>query len=544
MAFISNRPVSMAAICVLVALTAIAGIAQAAPQAKSKPKTADAAVSAAAFYVPVNRSELITTNTDIGEVLVADPEVANVVVHGRRKISVLGVAVGQTSLRVLDTSHRVVRTTDVYVTYDLPSLRRALKEFLPQERVGVSMVNTRIALTGDVSSAQAAQQAIEIATEFVRGKLPAAQAETRRADSGQQNDSPVINLMKVAAGQQVMLRIKIGEVNRSVLRNLGVNLRAIGEDGFSIATGLGPTAVLGAASQAGITAATDAAKALASVGVGATPTTQEAAAIAAAGSRAANAYSSNFKNRSMEFTRAPNTFGTFGGSVNSANRSIGAQIDALEETGVLKILAEPTLTALSGEEAQFLAGGEFPIPVPQQLGGGAGGNFITIQYKPFGVALKFIPNVLSKNRIRIQVQPEVSDISPENSINANGFNIPSFVTRRASTTVELAQGESFMIAGLLRDDMTSRITQLPGADELPVLGALFRSTGYQRRETELVISVTPYLVDPLRDRDMKLPTDDFRPASFLESLFFGALASNKGGKAPSLEGPAGFMTDN
>lgn len=491
------------------------------------------------FYVPINRSELLTTNTDIAEVIVADPEVANVVTHGKRKISVLGVSIGQTSLRLMDANQKVIRSTDVYVTYDLPALRRALKEFLPTERIGVSMVNTRIALTGDVSSASAAASAVEIATEFVRGKLLAADVALRPEVTAA--TSPVLNLMKISAGQQVMLRIKIGEVNRSALRDLGVNLQAIGDDalGFAIATGTGTAGVLGTASAAGIAAATAQAEA-AALAAGAT-----AEAAEAAGATAGYNFSNSYKNRPLTYTKNPGSFGSFGFDRRTGNHSISSQIDALEQHGMLKILAEPSLTALSGEEAQFLAGGEFPIPVPQQLGGTAGSTAaVTVQYKPYGVALKFIPYVLSKNRIRIQVQPEVSDLSPENSINTAGFEIPSFITRRASTTVELAPGESFMIAGLLRDDMTSSISQLPGSESIPVLGALFRSTAYQRRETELVISVTPYVVDPMKDSDLKLPTDDFRPASFFESVFFGALTSSKGGKEPSLEGPAGFMTDN
>ena len=196
------------------------------------------------------------------------------------------------------------------------------------------------------------------------------------------------------------------------------------------------------------------------------------------------------------------------------------------------------MTALSGEEAQFLAGGEFPVPAPQGLGS------VSIEYKTYGVALKFIPYVLSKNRVRIQVQPEVSELSTQNELSISGFIAPSIVTRRASTTVELAPGESFMIAGLLQDNLSSNIDQLPGASEIPVLGALFRSTAYQRQETELVIAVTPYIVDPIKDTDIKLPSDDFRPASFFETVFLGSLASNKGAKVSTPEGPTGFMTDN
>lgn len=465
-------------------------------QAASR-SAASQAASSSTFYVPINRSELVSVGTDIAEVIVADPDVANVVVHGKRKVSVLGVSIGQTSLRMLDANHKVIRSMDVSVTYDLPAVRRALKEFLPNERIGVSLVNTRIALTGEVSSAAAAAQAVEIAEEFVRGKLTQEEMGRRAVNDGISANSPIINLMKISSGQQVMLRIRVGEVQRNAVRNLGVSLQALGNTSgpnFLLGTGIGRLAPSGGSST-----------------------------------------SSTFQYGKLNYSS--DSF--FSGSLYSnGSNGIGAAIEALERDGLLKVLAEPTLTALSGEEAQFLAGGEFPIAVPQQLG------TITIQYKTFGVALKFVPYVISKNRIRIQVQPEVSEISNQNQVVISGFVAPSIVTRRASTTVELAPGESFMLAGLLRDNLSTNIDQLPGAGEIPILGALFRSTAYQRQETELVIAVTPYLVDPIKDGDLKMPTDDFRPASFFEQVFFGAVASNKGSKASSLEGPAGFMTDN
>lgn len=487
---------------------AIVLIGVAAQDASAKGSRADKASGAAAFYVPINRSELVSSGSDIAEVVVADPEVADVVVHGKRKVSVMGVNIGETTVRLLDTNHKVIRSLDVVVTYDLPAVRRALKEFLPNERIGVSMVNTRIALTGDVSSAQAAASAMEIAEEFVREKLKGNEVDTRKQADGTQTLSPIINLMKVAAGQQVMLRIKIGEINRSAIRNLGVNLQHLGADGLFgigtyIATGTGSAGVLGATTTAG-----------------------------------------GYKSSAYTYAPGTNSFTSFGFDKSSNNNTLTGQLDALEQDGLLKILAEPNLTALSGEEAQFLAGGELPIPVAQSIGN-TSSNQITVEYKPYGVALKFTPYVLSDKRIRINVAPEVSDISNDSTtaIMTGGIQIPSFITRRAATTIELAPGESFMIAGLLRDDMQSTINQLPGASEVPVLGALFRSTAYQRKETELVIAVTPYLVDPVRDGDLKLPTDDFRAPTFFESVFFGAVASNKGG-TPGLEGPAGFMTDN
>jgi pilus assembly protein CpaC len=485
------RMALVAAAALTIAFGALPSYAAAAHAAKSS--------NSGIFYVPLNRSELITTSTDIAEVVVTDPEVANVLVHGKRKVSVIGVNIGQTTLRIFDAERKALRDVDVYVTYDLPAVRRALKEFLPNERIGVSMVNTRIALTGDASSAESAAKAMEIAQEFVVNKFKEGSNETRVEFDGDKRISPVLNMMKISAGQQVMLRIRIGEAQRTAVKNLGVSLQALGD----------PDNVVGAFG----------------TGIGRLIT----------GSNNA----SSFQYGTVQASNATSAF--FTGSIySSASNGVGAAIEALERDGLLKILAEPNLTALSGEEAQFLAGGEFPIPVPQQE------NIVTIEYKPFGVALKFTPVVLSENRIRIQVNPEVSEISNENSIRtASGFNAPSIITRRASTTVELAPGESFMIAGLMRDDISSTIDQLPGAGNIPVLGALFRSTAFRRNETELVIAVTPYLVDPLKSGDIKMPTDDFRPATFMESVFMGRISGNQStSQRLRPEGPAGFMTDN
>ena len=449
------------------------------------------------FYVPLNRSELISTKTDMSEVVITDPDVANVLVHGKRKVSIIGLEVGQTTLRIFDANHNVIRSMDIYVTYDLPAVRKALKQFLPNEHIGVSMVNTRMALTGDVSSAASAATAMQIAEEFIYGKMDADHAAKPVVYNGDTSPSPVLNMMKISSGQQVMLRIRIGEAQRTAIKNLGVSLQAFGSSDLPLAIGTGIGRIV-------------------------------------TGSDGTNA----FKYGTVQASNSSSAF--FTGSIYTPGKTgIGAALEALEQDGMIKLLAEPNLTALSGEEAQFLAGGEFPIPVPQQ------GGVSTIEYKPFGVALKFTPYVLSPNRIRIQVNPEVSETSQQNQITtSDGFIAPSIITRRASTTVELAPGETFMLAGLMRDDISTSISQLPGAGDIPVLGALFRSTAYSRNETELVISVTPYLVDPVKGTDIKLPTDDYRPASFMESIFFGALGSNKGEKDPSLEGPAGFMTDN
>lgn len=307
--------------------------------------------------------------------------------------------------------------------------------------------------------------------------------------------------------------MRIGEINRTAFRTLGVNLNAGNADGISIASG--------DAGLAGFLVPEDASTSV--------------AARRGLGNLLFPTDSNGVPN---------NTSGMIYGQV-TGGITLAAALQALERDGLFRLLAEPNLVAVSGEEAQFLSGGEIPVPVPQ---GGSGTSTITIEYRPYGVALKFTPNVLSEARIRMVVQPEVSELDYTNAVRLNNFVIPAFTTRRANTTLEMAPGESFMIAGLLDDRTRSTINQLPGVKELPVLGALFRSTQFQRGETELVIAVTPYIVDPLKSSDVKLPTDDFRQPSTMEMFFYGALSSLSGNartisQTPTVEGPVGFMVD-
>jgi pilus assembly protein CpaC len=439
------------------------------------------AATHAAFYVPVNRSEVVTTAAELSEVIVADPEIADIFVHGRNTISVIGRSVGITTVRLLGENGKEIRKIDVHVTYDLPAIRRALNEFLPHEAIGVEMINARVALTGDISSAEAAMSAVQIASQFIttprQAGLPSAEEE-----------SPIINLMRVRSGQQVMLRIRFGEISRSTVKALGASLninKTSGDLGLNI---LSPSVA------------------------------------ATAGNAALRSIAGTY-----DFT---------------SSTSVTAALEALERDSLIKILAEPNLVTLSGETAEFLSGGEVPIPVTAQDGQ------VQVEFKPFGVSLRFTPFVLSENRIRIQVQPEVSTRNDAAGvpISVGGVLVPAFDVRRASTTVELAPGESFMIAGLLEDTLGSTVDQVPGINEIPIFSALFRSTAYQRDETELVIAVTPYLVDPLKSSDVRLPTDNFRPASLMEGFLYGALSSIQGNvrrisQMPTMEGPIGFMVD-
>lgn len=460
-------------------------------------------IAADSFIVPLNRSRLISTGPDIAEAMIANPQIADIHVHGPHRLSVVGISRGETTLRIVGKDGNIIKTVPIMVSYDLPAIRKALKQFLPHESIGVELVNTNIALTGKVSSAASVDRALDIVTQFIDTKEGGSQGKALNiaTDNATPRDK-ILNLLQVTSGQQVMLRVRVGEIRRTALKQLGINLQ-----GFSVN---GSTALSGATAG----------------GLGAFT----------AGSNVAFG----------QFERTQDVFGFVGGVIQEGDFGFGATLDALENDGLLKVLAEPNLVALSGEQAEFLAGGEIPIPVPQFAGGAS--NTITIDYKPFGVSVSFIPYVLGENRIRLNVTPEVSELSNEDAVTLNNFVIPSFTTRRARTTVELAPGESFMIAGLIQDKMTSVLRQLPGVNQIPILGALFRSSEFQSNETELVIAVTPYLVDPMKSSDVRMPTDSFRPASTMEMFFYGALGSIAHGErrlsqTPSLEGPIGFMVE-
>ncbi len=286
----------------------------------------------------------------------------------------------------------------------------------------------------------------------------------------------VVNLLSLGGSQQVMLEVRFAEVNRTIGEELGSGMFVGDNDGdFSGAIG------------AGASITPDGIDGSATFGLGA----------------------------------VTGAFGAFGTLFSIGDVNIEAFLDVLERQGLSRTLAEPTLVALSGERASFLAGGEFPIPVVQGGSQGGNGNAITIQFKSFGVSLGFTPTVLGNNVINLVVEPEVSSIDPASSITLNGITVPGLQTRRASTTLEMRDGESFAIAGLLRDETRTTVNQLPFFGSLPVIGSLFRSTEYQNGETELLIVVTPRLVRPIRPDQVRLPTDRVRDPDVTDVMLNG-----------------------
>ncbi|HET6526100.1 type II and III secretion system protein family protein [Sphingopyxis sp.] len=432
--------------CALVAPLTLAVALALAPPATAQSYASAGNVHAGQLDVPLNKSQTVTLDRPFGRAMVGNAEIADVMPISDRSIYVLGKAMGTTSLSVYDKGGRVITIVDIAVGPDVVSLRRQLGELMPGEDISARISNDAVVLSGVVSSAAAAQNAVQIAGTYAGEK--------------------VVNMMGVGSSQQVMLEVRFSEINRQTGKDIGV--RSFFRNGSGSWDG-----ALGS-------------------GASLTPDPETGEGILKLGAIA-------------------DSFGIVRHSFNIGGLNILGVLDSLESKGLAKTLAEPTLVALSGEKASFLAGGEFPIPVVQGGtgggGGGGGGQGISIEFKPFGVSLGFTPTILADGVINLVVEPEVSSIDPTASITLNDIVIPGLQTRRASTTLELRDGESFAIAGLIRQDFSTTVRQVPLLGSIPIIGSLFRSSGFKRGETELLIVVTPRLVQPIKPGQVALPTD-------------------------------------
>ncbi|WP_205479696.1 type II and III secretion system protein family protein [Sphingomonas arenae] len=415
-------------------------------------------VHAGELAVPVGKSQVLRVDRPYAKALIGDPAVADVLPLTSQSLYVLGKKAGTTSLTLYDRSNMLIAVMDVAVGPDVTSLKRQLSELLPGDQVGARMSNDAVVLEGIVSSGPAADRAVQIAETYAPGK--------------------VVNLLSVGSAQQVMLEVRFSEVKRNAFKQFGIGgfLDGSGNNGFQGAIGGG----------AGLS--------------GSGPPTLGAIA---------------------------DSFGILRRTFGIGGLNIDATLDALERKGVITTLAEPTLVALSGETASFLAGGEFPIPVLRSNSGGNDDDDegiagqVTVEFKPFGVSLAFTPTVLADGVINLVVAPEVSSIDPTASILINNLRIPGLQTRRAKTVVELRDGESFAMAGLLRRDFQDTVRQFPVLGSIPIIGTLFRSTNFQKEETELVIIVTPRLVRPVRAATLKAPTDRVKPPAEADLFVLG-----------------------
>jgi pilus assembly protein CpaC len=444
-----------------VALAALAAGAIAIAQPAVAQVAVASGVNAGELDVPVNKSQVLRADRPYSKALIGNPDIADIVPISPTSVYVLGKKTGTTSLTLYDRSNRLIAVVDVVVGPDVTTLKRQLAELIPADRIAARMSNDSVILEGTVSNAVVADQAVQIAETYAPGK--------------------VVNLLSLGSAQQVMLEVRFAEVNRNALSQIGVSW---GTKNFPHDTRY-------------------------AIGAGASVTPGTTASDGTIGPAVYSVGSIV-----DSFGIIAQTFRAFGSSFN-------VQLDALEKKGAVTTLAQPTLVALSGETASFLAGGEFPVPTVQNVGSGAAAAAYTVQWKPFGVSLAFTPTVLADGVINLVVAPEVSSIDPSASIVINGLSIPGIQTRRAKTVVELRDGESFALAGLIRKDFQDTIRQVPLLGSLPIIGALFRSTGFQHSQSELVMIVTPRLVRPVPAGALKVPTDRVGPPNEANLLLNG-----------------------
>ncbi|MBK8271561.1 MAG: type II and III secretion system protein family protein [Sphingomonadales bacterium] len=449
----------------------------------------------------VGRGQLINLSAPISDVFVANEDVADVQVRSATQIYVFAKKPGESSVFATTRSGAVVYSANVRAGTNTNSIDTMLKLAMPEAAIQSTPMNGLVLLTGTVAGPEDGAEAERLVQAFVG------------------DDTKVVSRLRTATPLQVNLQVKIAEVSRSLVKELGVNLLNRDTTGgflFGISQGR-------------------------SFGsIGSLPTTSFPTV------PASNFFPGAIGNVTINPATGLPIFGNVGTVYDFKNLGLGAgktsiglagkflgldlasAIDLAETEGLVTTLAQPNLTALSGETASFLAGGEFPIPISQQLGS------VSIEYKQYGVSLAFSPTVLADGRISMRVRPEVSELTNEGSVTLNGYTVPGITTRRAETTVELGSGQSFMIGGLMRNSQTNSIDRAPGLGNVPVLGALFRSTRYRKSETELVIIVTPYLVKPVSANQIALPTDGFKASTDAQRILLGQTHSgDSGGKRPT-----------
>lgn len=413
--------------------------------------------------VSMSRAVVVEADQPFAEVSIANPGIADISTLSDRTLYVLGKTPGRTTLTLLGPDGRLITNVEIHVTPDVAEFKERLQQILPGERIEVRTANDGIVLSGTVSSIQSLDRALTLANRYAPQR--------------------VSNLMMVGGTQQVMLKVRFAEMQRSVSKSLEGGLTADITGGSDFLIGGGGNGRL--------------------TGGAVNPATGLATIFSA-----------------FDLNNSANGSALFG--VTLGNVGLNILLEALESKGMVRTLAEPNLTTLSGQEASFLAGGEYPIPVD------AGDNKIAIDYKPFGVELNFTPRVVDGDRINLELSAAVSSIDTTLSAQGGGgLASVAFARRDTNTTVELRDGESFAIAGLLQDDFRDLSGQVPWLGDVPILGALFRSAEYERKQSELVIIVTPHLVSPTRGEALALPTDRIRPPTEAELFLFGKTGAGR-----------------
>ena len=439
--------------------------------------------------ISIGRGQLVTVGGVMADVFVADENVADVQVKSRNQLYVFGKGGGETTVYASDAAGNVIWSANVRVGSNIDSVDQMLRVAMPDAKITVSTVGTNtFLLTGTVGAPEDAAEAQRLVSAFV-GK-----------------EANVITRLKMATPLQVNLHVKFAEVSRTLVRDIGMNWQtADTSGGFRFTLGQGRAFSPQYVPNNGNPAATG----------------MITGTVGSAGATVITPVS---------------TGTTLAGMGNLAGLNVLGALDLGESLGLVSTLSEPNLTALSGETADFLAGGEYPIPISQGLG------TTSIEYKRFGVSLSYTPTVLSNGRISMRVRPEVSELSSQGAITVNGFQVPALTVRRTETSVELGSGESMMIAGLMSNNSQNTIKKLPGAGDLPIVGALFKSTSFRKGETELVIVVTPYLVKPVNASDIKLPTDGYQNANIAQQILGNQ--ENAGKSGASRPGPTAGPDQN
>ncbi len=428
----------------------------------------------------LNKSLVVELPADAHDILVANPDVADAVTRTSRRIYLFGKQIGQTNIFVFDGKGKQILSLELNIERDINGLVNAIERLVPGSEIDVEMINDNLILTGNVPTPQASAKATQIARIFVKGGEATQNQNNNFDPSSSTNsgislilgedrpESQIVNLLQIDGEDQVHLKVTIAEISRSVVKQLGIDTNyssASGGFGFS-QLGDNPFAL----------------------------------------GKIASASSSILGINNLKST-----------------------VRALEQSGVMRTLAEPTLTAISGEKASFRVGGEYAFPDGKEDGGENGGvKYNYTKFKEYGISLDFTPVVLTPGRISLKIRTEVSEPTVEGSFNiprggAGSASIPGLRKRVADTTVELASGGSMVIAGLVRDDVRQTLAGYPGLSKLPIFGTLFRSKEFQRHEVELVIIVTPYLVRPTARRKLARPDDNFNPASDGAGYFMGRI---------------------
>jgi pilus assembly protein CpaC len=484
----SNRSRGRPKIAFCVAAALIATASTATPRASESDASAIASSASdravKSLQLGVGKSVIVDLPEEAGEIYVGDPKIANAIVRSAKRIYVSGVANGQTSIFALAKDGRKIETIEVSVGRDVGELSILLNTAIPGNEIHVRTVADTIILTGSVASAEEAQKAIDIASGFLNDTASSFSFGSAGISASGGSSGKVVNSLTIRGLDQVSLRVTITEIRREIVKQLGVNMSGSGPNGnFTVNN---PFTINGALSS---------------------------------------------------------TAGTLDWTKSSQNFS--ATLQAFEREGVAHTLAEPTVTAVSGESAKFLAGGTIPIATSETCSGGV--CQLGFMQQPYGVTLNFTPVVLSQGRIQLRIATEVTDIDYSTQITISGLSIPGFRTRNNTTTVELPSGGSVASAGLIATQAQQAVNGLPALMNLPVLGALFRSHDYLRNETELLIIVTPYIVHAVDPNQIVRPDQNFQEASDPQAWFLGRVnriysASDSLQPMPGYSGKIGFIT--